>query len=92
MLGRRLGPRCKEAVKWQCAVGAVSVTDRREVVLIFVNSDKDDKTEETLELTIDFLGGEGPLEEGDTPGEEETDGEEKEDTGGEIAMPAEEAR
>jgi len=73
-------------------VGAVSVTDRREVVLIFVNSDKDDKTEETLELTIDFLGGEGPLEEGDTPGEEETDGEEKEDTGGEIAMPAEEAR
>ena len=68
------------------------MTDHREVVLIFVNSDQDDKTEETLELTIDFLGGEGPLEEGDTPGEEETDGEEKEDTGGEIAMPAEEAR
>ena len=89
MLGRRLGPRCKEAVKWQCAVGAEPMTDHREVVLIFVNSDKDDKTEETLELTIDFLGGEGPLEEGDTPGEEETD-EEKEDTGGEIAMPAEE--
>ena len=68
------------------------MTDHREVVLIFVNSDQDDKTEETLELTIDFLGGEGPLEEGDTPGEGETDGEEKEDTGGEIAMPAEEAR
>ena len=65
------------------------MTDHREVVLIFVNSDQDDKTEETLELTIDFLGGEGPMEEGD-PGEEETDGEEKENTGGELAMPAEE--
>ena len=65
------------------------MTDRREVVWIFVNSDKDDKTEETLELTIDFLGGEGPLEEGD-PGEEETGGDEKENTGGELAMPAEE--
>ena len=87
-MGRRLGPRCKEAVKWQCAVGAEPMTDHREVVLIFVNSDQDDKTEETLELTIDFLGGEGPLEGGD-PGEEET-GEEKENTGGELAMPAEE--
>ena len=65
------------------------MTDHREVVLIFVNSDQDDKTEETLELTIDFLGGEGPLEEGD-PGEE-TGGEEKENTGGELAMPADEA-
>ena len=65
------------------------MTDHREVVLIFVNSDQDDKTEETLELTIDFLGGEGPLEECD-PGEEETGGEEKENTGGELAMPAEE--
>jgi len=89
VLGRRLGPRCKEAVKWQCAVGAEPMTDHREVVLIFVNSDQDDKTEETLELTIDFLGGEGPLEEGDPLGEEETGGEEKENTGGELAMPAE---
>ena len=40
-----------------------------------------------MELTIDFLGGEGPLEEGD-PGEEET-GDEKENTGGELARPAE---
>ena len=64
------------------------MTDRREVVLIFVNSDQDDKTEETLELTIDFLGGEGPLEEGD-PGDEDAGGEEKENTGGELAMPAE---
>ena len=57
--------------------------------MIFVNSDQDDKTEETLELTIDFLGGEGPLEEGDPAAGEETGGEEKENTGGELAMPAE---